>query len=74
VPAEEEEGSMEMDEQTLDRLRTLAPREAYESVRKAVLQNPWGASSEDLQAALEQAVEAGILTWEDVEGFEEHPF
>ncbi len=61
---------MEMDEKTLEHLRTLAPREAYESVRRAVLQNPWGASSEDLQAALDQMIGAGILTWEDVEGFE----
>lgn len=62
---------MEMDEETLESLRRLDPRKAYESVRQAVLRNPWGASSEDLQAAFEQVVAAGILTWEDVENFEE---
>jgi len=64
---------MEMDERSLERLRRLEPREAYESVRQAVLQNPWGASSEDLHAALEQVVTAGILTWADVEQFEIAP-
>ena len=61
---------MEMDEQSLEQLRGLGPRRAYESVRRAVLQNPWGASSEDLHAALQQAVAAGILTWDEVEQFE----
>ncbi len=62
---------MEIDEGTLEDLRGLGPREAYEAVRRAVLQNPWGASSEDLRSALEQVVAAGILTWDDVERFEE---
>ena len=62
---------MEMDEETLEELRRLAPRKAYESVRRAVLNNPWGASSEDLHAALEQVVAAGILSWEEVEEFEQ---
>jgi hypothetical protein len=64
---------MEMDEKSLEQLRRLEPRQVYESVRQAVLQNPWGASSEDLHAALEQVVSAGILTWEDVEHFETFP-
>ena len=59
-----------MDEKTLENLKGLTPREAYESVRRAVLQNPWGASSEDLRTAFEQVIEAGILTWEEVETFE----
>ena len=61
---------MEMDERSLQSLRRLEPREAYESIRRAVLRNPWGASSEDMQGALEQVVEAGILTWEEIERFE----
>jgi len=60
-----------IDEKTLEDLRNLAPRQAYEAERRAVLQNPWGASSEHLQSALEQVVEASILTWDDVERFEE---
>ena len=62
---------MEIDEKTLEDLKNLAPRKAYEAVRRAVLQNPWGASSDDLESALEQVVAAGILTWDDVERFEE---
>ena len=61
---------MEIDDKSLEDLRNLGPRKAYEAVRRAVLQNPWGASSEDLEAALEQVVAAGILTWDDVERFE----
>lgn len=62
---------MEMDDETLERLRTLDPRKAYETVKHSVLRNPWGASSEDLRAALDQLVAAGILTWDEVESFEE---
>ncbi len=62
---------MEIDERSLEHLRSLGPREAYDSVRRTVLQNPWGASSDDLQAAMEQVVAAGILTWDDVERFEQ---
>jgi hypothetical protein len=61
---------MQLDETSLEELRRLEPRKAYEAVRRAVLQNPWGASSEDLRTALEQVVAAGIMTWEDVERFE----
>jgi hypothetical protein len=62
---------MEMDEKSLQSLRRLEPRDAYESIRRAVLKNPWGSSSEDMQSALEQVVGAGILTWEEIERFEE---
>ena len=61
---------MQLDETSLEELRSLEPRKAYEAVRRAVLQNPWGASSEDLRTALEQVVAAGIMTWQDVESFE----
>ena len=62
---------MEIDDKSLEDLRSLGPRMAYETVRRAVLQNPWGASSEDLRSALDQMIAAGILTWDDVERFEE---
>ena len=61
---------MQLDETSLEELRRLEPRKAYEAVRRAVLQNPWGASSEDLRTALEQVVAAGIMTWQDVARFE----
>ena len=62
---------MLIDEKSLEELRALGPRGAYETVRRAVLRNPWGASSEDLRSAFEQVVEAGILSWDDVDRFEE---
>ncbi len=62
---------MEMDDRTLDRLREMEPREAYEAIKLAVLASPGGASSEDVQAAFEQVVQAGILTWDDIESFDE---
>ncbi len=64
---------MTMDAKTLEQLKLLRPREAYESVRRAVLESRSGTSSDDLLAAFEQVVEAGILTWEDVERFESQP-
>ena len=62
---------MEMDPKTVEILRTLEPRKAWEMVREGVLRNPWGASSEDMQAAMLQVVEAGVLTWDQIEAFEE---
>ncbi len=62
---------MEMDDGTLDRLREMEPREAYAAIKSAVLASPGGASSEDMQAAFEQVVQAGILTWDDIESFDE---
>lgn len=61
---------MEMDPETIELLRTLAPRKAYDTVRESVLRNPWGASSDDMQDALRQVVEAGVLTWDQIEAFE----
>lgn len=60
-----------MDDDTLEYLKTLHPRKAYETVKHSVLRNPWGASSEDLKAAVDQMVAAGILTWDEVESFEQ---
>jgi hypothetical protein len=61
---------MEIDHRTLEELRALEPRRAYETVRRAVYQSPGGASSEDFQAALEQLVEEGILSWDEIDSFE----
>ena len=59
------------DVRTLEELRALGPREAYRSIRRALLENPHGSASEDFQAALERMVHDGILTWDQVEEFEE---
>jgi hypothetical protein len=61
---------MDFDVKTLEELRALGPRKAYDAVRWTSLQDPEEAS-EALQAALEQLVYEGILTWDQVEEFEE---
>ena len=61
---------MDLDRITLEELRELEPRNAYDTIRRAVYQSPGGASSEDFQAALEQLVYEGILSWEEIDQFE----
>ena len=61
---------MEIDRRTLEDLRELGPRDAWERVRRAVYQIPGGTSSEDFQSALEQLVREGILSWDEIERFE----
>ena len=56
------------DSETIERLRTLTPREAYDSVKGALYrQGP--TASEDFLDAYEELVHAGILTWEQIEEF-----
>lgn len=62
---------MEIDPKTLEELRDVGPRNAYEMVRRAIYQTPGGVSSEDFQEALEQLVSEGILSWEEIETFEQ---
>ena len=57
------------DPETLDRIRMLPPRQAYEAVRGLVYQSG-SRTSEDFRDAFEELVEHGILTWEQVEEFE----
>ena len=57
------------DPETLDRIRMLPPRQAYEAVRDLVYQSG-SRTSEDFRDAFEELVEHGILTWEQVEEFE----
>jgi hypothetical protein len=59
------------DAETIARLRALGPRKAYEQVRSAIHQTPGGASSEDFQQAYETLVDQGVLSWEQIEEFEE---
>jgi hypothetical protein len=62
---------MEIDRKTIEELRVLQPRKAYDTIRAAVHKSPGGASSEDFQAALEQLVYEGILSWEEIDQFEQ---
>lgn len=56
------------DLETIERLRTLPPRQAYDEVKSAVYRmGP--AQSDDFLDAYEELVEQGILTWEQIEEF-----
>ncbi len=58
-----------LDPETLDRLRTLTPRQAYETARQAVYRSG-AVSSEDFLDVYEQMVDEGILSWDQVGEFE----
>jgi len=57
------------DPETLDRLRTMTPRQAYSTAKNAVY-GSGAVGSEDFLDAYEQMVDEGILTWEQVGEFE----
>jgi hypothetical protein len=57
------------DPETIARLKTMTPREAYEEIKTALLRMGAGGSEEFLEAC-EALVEEGILTWADLEEFE----
>lgn len=58
-----------LDPDVVDRLKFSSPREAYDQVREAILRS--GGSSDDYMSAIEELVDLGILTWEQIEEFEE---
>jgi hypothetical protein len=58
-----------LDPETLDRLRTMPPRQAYETARQSVY-GAGAVSSEDFLDVFEQMVDEGILSWEQVGEFE----
>ncbi len=58
-----------LDPETIDRLRRMTPREAYEEVKRTLYSMGAGGSDEFLDAC-EMLVEAGILTWDRIEEFE----
>ncbi len=60
-----------LDSEDIDRLRSMAPREAYEDLKTSVYR-AGAISSEDFQAVFDQLVEAGVLTWDQIEEFERH--
>jgi hypothetical protein len=47
----------------------MTPREAYLDLKTAVYRGG-AVSSEDFQTAFEQLVDAGILSWDQIEAFE----
>jgi hypothetical protein len=56
------------DFETIERLRALTPRAAYDAVKSALYRHG-PTTSEDFLEAYEELVEEGILTWEQVEEF-----
>jgi hypothetical protein len=57
------------DPETLERFRRSDPREAFWEV-KASIYRMGGASSEDFLSAFDELVDAGVLSWEQIEEFE----
>jgi hypothetical protein len=58
------------DADTLARLRAMPPRQAYDEVRSAVYRRGL-VQSEDFLDAYEELVEEGVLTWEQIEEFDD---
>jgi len=57
------------DPETVSRLRRAHPREAFWEVKQAIYKTG-GASSEDFLNAFEELVDAGVLSWDQIEEFE----
>jgi len=57
------------DLETMERFRKADPREAFWEVKSSIYRTG-GATSEDFLNAFEELVDAGILSWEQIEEFE----
>ena len=58
-----------LDPESVERLRGMSPRDAYLEVKTSIYRSGVSAS-EDFQAAFEQLVVAGVLSWDQIEEFE----
>ncbi len=61
---------VKFDVQTLERFRTMTPQEIYLEVTDAVRQVDGPRGSEDFVDALDNLVDEGILTWDQIQNFE----
>ena len=61
--------AIRLDEETIERLRTMGPEKAVGAARDAVFSTK-EAGSEDFLDIYEQLVEEGILSWDQVEQFD----
>jgi len=61
--------ALRLDEQTIERLRSMGPEQAVGAARDAVFATG-EAGSEDFLDLYEQLVEEGILSWDQVEQFD----
>lgn len=59
----------ELDAQTIDRLRSMTPRQAFDEAR-AVVYRLGAVGSEDFLDIYEQLVSEGILSWDQIEAFD----
>lgn len=62
--------AIKFDPETLERFRVLTPYEVYVEVTEAVHQIPGPTSSEDFLDALDDLVNEGILTWDQIDSME----
>lgn len=61
--------TLRLDEETIERLRSLGPEKAVVTARDAVFATE-EAGSEDFLDLYEQLVEEGILSWDQVEQYD----
>ena len=61
--------ALRLDEETIERLRSLGPERAVDAARNVVLATQ-EAGSEDFLDLYEQLVEEGILSWHQVEQYD----
>jgi len=59
-----------LDRETLERLRALPPRDAFRDITDAVY-SAGAVSSDDFLDVYEQMVDAGILSWEEIDRFKD---
>jgi hypothetical protein len=64
---------MKLDPDTLNELRRLSPRQAFDRLKEAVYQTPDGVGSWEFVEGIQTLVDEGILTWDEVEEFEGGP-
>jgi hypothetical protein len=57
------------DQKALDRFRLLTPKEAFWEVKSSIYRTG-AAASEDFQDAFDELVDAGVLSWDQIEEFE----
>jgi hypothetical protein len=62
---------VKFDSETLQRFRGLSPHEVYTEVIETVRRSPETKGSEDFLDALDALVDEGILTWDQIENFED---
>jgi len=62
---------IKFDSETLERFRTMTPKEICAEVTQAVHRAPGPQGSEDFLDALDVLVDEGILSWDQIENSEE---